>query len=445
MKVLILYNAGQTYTETVFEHLDSFRRFSKYEVYYRHLGHGDSSSSYLVSFDVVVIHYSIRLPQDHITDRLANDLKEYSGLKVLFIQDEYDHTNRAKYWIERIGFQIVFTVVPERSIEAIYPRSEFPRTRFINCLTGYVPQNSYQAKITRPTTTERNILIGYRGRSLPLRYGALGFQKSEIGRRVRRYCELQGLSHDIQWSEEARIYGERWYDFISSCRGMLGSESGCNIFDFDGTLDKKISQSKRSKKYSREKDIYDTLLSPLEIPNLMNQVSPRIFEMISARTAMVLMEGGYSGVITADKHYISVKPDYSNLKQVFDLLQDDDFVTHITDNAYNDIIATNKFSYQSLADKLDIAIDEFLHLKNSAKSNMCVESDCKSKTTQRKSVGRTGSGIITDAPYRSTPPPLLGRTDKLSLLLAKIALNLWQYLPMSLRSYIKDAIGRKQV
>ncbi len=78
--------------------------------------------------------------------------------------------------------------------------------------------------------------MGCRGRNLPLEYGRLGQEKVLIGKLVRTYCKSNGLYCDIEWTEENRIYGPIWYDFMASCRSMLGSESGSNVFDWDGTL-----------------------------------------------------------------------------------------------------------------------------------------------------------------------------------------------------------------
>ena len=52
---------------------------------------------------------------------------------------------------------------------------------------------------------------------------------------MRAICAERGVAHDIEWSDEKRIYGNAWYDFIGSCRAILGSESDSNVFDFDGS------------------------------------------------------------------------------------------------------------------------------------------------------------------------------------------------------------------
>jgi len=92
--------------------------------------------------------------------------------------------------------------------------------------------------------------------------------------------------------------------------------------------------------------------------NLMNQISPRIFEAIKYRCAMVLFEGNYSGVIEPEKHYISLKKDGSNIEDVFRLLQDDSYVNSMTDQVYKDVILSENFSYENFIKKIDAEIDQ---------------------------------------------------------------------------------------
>ena len=59
----------------------------------------------------------------------------------------------------------------------------------------------------------------------------------------------------------------------------------------------------------------------------MNQISPRVFEAIALRTALVLFEGEYSGIIAPGVHYIPLKKNLSNLDDVLSLLGDDEYLS----------------------------------------------------------------------------------------------------------------------
>jgi len=352
LNILYLYDSTQTYTSTVYEHIGCFAKHSRHRSFFCNHYPTKEFDVALSRFDAIAIHYSIRLAFNALSPSAAKAIAEFNGLKVLFIQDEYDHTHRAWHWIKALGIQLVFTVVPQRAIEQVYPSREFPGTRFVSTLTGYVPD---ELTLNRDATapSQRSLIVGYRGRPLPIRYGKLGVEKAEIGKIVKTYCDANGISNDIAWSEKSRIYGPRWYEFMGSCRSMLGSESGSNVFDWDGTLVERIDQFRMSNPGTDDGEVYEKFVRAQEIDGIMNQVSPRVFEAIASRTVLVLFEGDYSGVVKAGQHFIPVKKDGSNLAEVVRLLQDGAYVDAMVGRAYQDVIATGMYSYQSFVRLVD--------------------------------------------------------------------------------------------
>jgi hypothetical protein len=299
-----------------------------------------------------VIHYSIRLPFDEIDEETARALENFGGLKVLFIQDEYDHTQRAWQWIRRLGIQLVFSAVPAESMAKVYPPDQLPGVHFASNLTGYAP-DGLAAKSAPTPPSRRPLKIGYRGRALPIRYGALAREKVEIGRIVKAYCESAAIAHDIAWEESDRLYGDAWYDFIASCRAVLGTESGSNVFDWDGTLPGRIREYQERHPGASDQDLYAAVLAPLEQPGLMNQVSARVFEAIACRTPLVLFEGNYSGVVVPDRHFFPLLKDGSNLKEIIDRLRDDETVDTMTERAYNEVLASGRYGHAAFIDMVD--------------------------------------------------------------------------------------------
>lgn len=350
LNVLVLYNETQTYTNTVFDHLNSFATLSKNNWRYRHYDKSQDCELDLTGYDAVVVHYSIRICFLQLGELISRSLKNWRGIKVLFIQDEYDAVFNARQEIRSLGFNLVFTAVPEQNITRIYPAQDFPNTRFVSCLTGYVAESEVTDLVD---TLDRPIFIGYRGRTLPIRYGALAREKFLIGELVKNYCMKNQIPCDIETSETARYYGKDWSRFISKCRSMLGSESGSNVFDFDGTLNARIDSFRRENPSATDAETYQNLIAPLELESTMNQISPKIFEAITYRSLLVLFEGRYSEILSPWYHYIPLKKDGSNLNQVMALLHDDKVVTEITNRAYDDIVDSRKYSYTTLVERVD--------------------------------------------------------------------------------------------
>ena len=424
MNILFLYNATQTYTATVFEHISSFQKYSRNRCFFAHQDQYNNLYIDFSLFDAVVIHYTIRLPFDQINDRNAVALSEYGGLKALFIQDEYDHPHRVWDWIRRLGVQLVYTVVPQQGISRVYPPHEFPGVRFISVLTGYVPDNLPLGPY--PPPSQRQLTVGYRGRPLPIRYGDLAREKVGIGMLVGNYCKTLEIPCDIEWTEEARIYGPKWYEFMCSCRSMLGSESGSNVFDWDGTLASRIQEFKTINPHATDDDVYAALIQPLEVPELMNQVSPRIFEAIASHTLLVLFEGGYSGVVTPGVHFIPLKKDGSNLEEVFRLLADGSYVDAMAERAYHDVVASGRYSYQSFVGLVDEEIELSLSMQGRRNSTLA---------PSRCSIGYgLQSTPITTSPIQAILP------DPPHQLAKRLAIYLWRKLPEAIRLVLKPLL-----
>lgn len=432
--ILVLYAPSQTFTSTVYDHVSSFAKYSENAVYYLDFEDLRSGQVDLTLFDVVIVHYSVRLPFGNICDVGIKKLRSFKGLKILFIQDEYDHTNRAKEVIRQAAFQIVFTVVPPNSIALIYPPVEFPGVTFVNNLTGYVPDLPISLLNEYIPPSKRRCVIVYRGRHLPIRYGHLGQEKVQIGIETKSYCEANQIEHDISWTEETRIYGDTWYQFISSSKAMLGSESGSNVFNWDGRLQERIDNHKKLNKGVSDTEIYNAVVAPLELTGVMNQISPRVFEMVAMRTVMVLFEGSYSGLLIPNRHYIPLKKDFSNLDEVFSILDDDEKIDAMVSDTFEDIIRSEKYSYRTFVNFVDqhiaSAFDEGTY--------MTATSDLDKYRPRLK--------FIEDSVSQITPPaltPVVYSSALVNYLVQLQVVNfLWRFIPFALKAQIRKSFGR---
>jgi len=439
-KGLIIYASSQTFTETVFEHLNAFKIYSQLSWSYTDFKNINKINFNITNYSVIVVHYSVRIAFGQIDLNSASKLSSFSGIKALFIQDEYDNVNFTKSMIKAIGFDLVFTCVPKSSINKIYPKGEFSKkVKFVNNLTGYVPLNLEEVLKSDLYPSKRNLIFSYRGRLLKIRYGNLGVEKREIGRKFKNYCETHRIKSDIEWSEESRIYGTNWYKFIKSSRCMLGTESGSNVFDWDGTLQSKIDKYIKLNPKIDDNVIYQKLIEPLEKHGLMNQISPRVFEMAAAKTLMVLMEGSYSGVIKPYKHYLPVKKDYSNIAEIADIvLNNDQQIDSIVDNAYDELIGSGKYNYKNFIVMVDKEIAKLI--KSIQSMHFSFYFNYQNLTN------------ITSTPYKAKSPIpnfLLNNNDSNKIILiikpffVRCLMFIWNKIPVKLRPLIKFLLGRK--
>lgn len=361
LNVAIFYDEQACYTaSTITEHIVSFARYSQHNIRYAR-GTRNAVCPYSVHyFDVIILHYSVRLCIDGlISPFLIKILSEFNGLKVLFIQDEYDKTEFTRRWMEKLQFDIVFTCVPEQHIQDIYPKERFKATKFVQNLTGYVSDSFLDNKLFFPFE-ERTNYVCYRGRNLPYWYGELGRNKYEIGVKMKEYCKAWGIPCDIESEDTERIYGDAWYYFLANSRATLGTESGANIFDFDGKLRLNILREiEKNPDYSYAKAKKQYLKNDGLIK--MGQISPKMFEAILVKTVLILFEGNYSNILLPDKHYIPLKKDWSNVKEVLEKIKDINYLEKISELAYQDIIAEGKYSYKSFVKFVEETIMGYLN------------------------------------------------------------------------------------
>jgi hypothetical protein len=225
-------------------------------------------------------------------------------------------------------------------------------------LTGYVSSRLAAWPNRRPIA-ERPIAIGYRGRELPFRYGWLAREKVLIGQRVHELCHERGVTHDIATGDSQRLHGDAWFAFLENCRVMLGTESGANVVDPDGSLREAIDAALAIEPNLSYESIHDRFLRPLDGRVRMNQVPPKLFEAIALRTALVLFEGEYSGVVRPGEHFIPLRKDFGNVDEVFAKIADVAGLQAMADRAHRDVIASGLFSYQVFINLVASVIDQF--------------------------------------------------------------------------------------
>jgi hypothetical protein len=353
-RVLVLYDPGWVRVKTAWHYLESFYRYSDCAVSY--VASTASCPFDLAYFDAVVIHYSVKVCYPgHLDASFEKALRRYTGLKALILQDEYEATDAACRAISELGIGLVFTCVPKPYIRQVYPPAMVPGVDFVNVLTGYVSADIDDVGPIRPIR-ERPILIGYRGRDNGWWYGDLYQEKVTIGRRMQEICDARGLKTDIAWREEDRIYGDAWFRFLGNCKATLGTESGANVFDRDGSLALKVQRELVVNPSATYAEIHAKFLREHDGRIVMNQIAPKMFEAIACRTALVLFEGRYSGILKPDRHFIALKKDSSNIDEVLRRLADDAALEAMAERAYADVILSGKYSYRSFVRVFDAAL-----------------------------------------------------------------------------------------
>jgi hypothetical protein len=432
LNVLLLCNrpARGADASTVTDHLDAFRHFSRNNVVELSFIRELPSRVALERFDVLAIHYSTALGYyiDHYISAAARQrVRDFPGLKVAFIQDEYRMVDRVHEVLGHLGIDVLFTCVPALEIEKVYPSAKLPGVTKINNLTGYVPEVLLSRSVA--PIAERPIDVGYRTRRMPFWLGALGFEKGRIADQFAESARDTGLRLDVSCDEADRLYGEKWCDFVASCKAMLGVESGSSVFDFTDELQKQVDAYVAANPSTTFAEVQAKFLLPHEGKICLNQISPRCFEAAALRTAMVLFEGDYSGVLEPGRHYIPLKKDFSNFADVLSALRDTEGLQRLVERTFEEVARNPAYSYRAFIGDFDAVLDrEFVGRGKPAAEHPY------DTPALRRDLLRSPAYVWTRFSSDLLQRAILGTR------LRRAAFRLWQCLPLSLRHAVRPLL-----
>lgn len=357
LELLLLWDDAQHVAATVRQHVEALQKYSRHRVVPLAMMADLPVGLDLERFDGVILHYSLAICIDESVSKEARRrLGAYSGLKCLFIQDEYRFVDRSVSAMKDIGINILFTCVPDSEIEKVYPVEALPGVRKVNVLTGYVDDAllNYPA----PPYESRAVDIGYRARKVPAWLGELGQEKWLIGQKVARDANRFGLVVDLAYREEERLYGDAWLAFLTNCKATLGVESGASVFDFSGKIQAAVDADLVANPNLSFEELRGKHFSAEEGKIRLNQISPRCFEAAALRTLMILYEGEYSGRLEPWRHYVPLKKDHSNFSEVVALLRDPARACEIVKNAYREVACAYENSFRAMVDCFDLNLSQ---------------------------------------------------------------------------------------
>ncbi len=368
LRILVLYNEKQLLINPEFDLIKSFAQYSKHEIWYLTIYREMPEALDLTAFDVVILSYSVLLNQTNsamtgeLSTLFSQALQAYQGYKIAFIQNEHENTNNLRANILKLGIDTVYTHVPEAYISQVFPPKQFPQTRFMALTTGFVPLSQPLFDQLIKPLHERRWVIGYRSIIPPFWHGQLAREKVLIGERMQRECSKRGIAANINWKLS---YGNSWYRYLAKCKATLATEVGVNVFDVDGSIRQHVTSLIQQTSDLSYDTLYENFLHQHDNKIQMNQISPKVYEAASLKTALILFEGEHSGVVEPNKHYIPLKKDFSNLNDVFNKLADNNYLQQITEQAYEDIIQTDKYHYKHFIARLDAKLSEVVATRSS--------------------------------------------------------------------------------
>jgi len=323
--------------------------------------HGVPSWLRRLRFDAVLLHTTYLCMRWNVWfeqwRKHSDWLAELDCPKLAFPQDEYWHAETLDDWLADLGVSVICTVLGDDHREALYPTLS-RRAAFYETLTGYIDDESAERVRPRLARVEqRPYDVVYRARNLPYWLGSHGQVKHRIGEEVLQRAPAHGLTGDISTKLHETVLGDAWLDFLGSGKTTVGAESGSSTLDRRGELQAKVDEL-----LAEEPDLtfaeVDARMPAGWDDYRFFAVSPRHLEAVVTKTAQILVEGRYSGVLEPERHYIPVARDFSNLDEALERARDEKLLADMAERAYEDVYLSGLHSSRQLTTTVERILGE---------------------------------------------------------------------------------------
>ena len=242
-------------------------------------------------------------------------------MRVALPQDEFLRSDAINAVLTELGVEHVFSVAPASEWPKIYDGLDRERVGLSRVLTGYLDEQTLaRTQQILGEGRERTIDIGYRTVPGKPYLGRHAILKAQIAEVIRERAEERGLRVDISTRAEDTFYGDDWYRFLASCRYTIGIEGGASILDRDGSVRACVESRLEEKPAAGFAELEAACFPGRDGELELYAISPRHLEACATRTAQILVEGDYGGILRPDTHYSPLRRDLSNLDAVLDVV-----------------------------------------------------------------------------------------------------------------------------
>ena len=307
----------------------------------------------LENYDALLIHYSIYIIGPYyLSAEWVDFVVQFDGLKIQIIQDEYREIEKMKVQMRFLGVRILVSCLPLSAAEQVY-FGEFMSNIdvYAGCLPGYFSKRLIEKP--KIPISDRGLDVIYRGRELPWSAGLHAREKSDIAYLFSDWVSDADLNMDLETLETKRLAGDQWDEFLMTGKAMIATEGGISIFDFDGTIHSNFAAFQEANPDGDFFRYWQDNLEQYEGNVIHKTITPKIFEAIALKTALVLFPGEWSGILEPERHFIVLERDGSNIADVISKLEDDTFLTELVDRTFAEVAERDDLSFATYVNGID--------------------------------------------------------------------------------------------
>lgn len=360
---------------TTEQHLGAVTAVADAEVLSYNAVHGPPAWLRHLKFDAVVLHTTFLAvrwnPSFEHWKRRSEWLADFDALKIALPQDEYDRAHILDEWLDELGVSVVGTVLDATHRDDLYPILS-QKAAFDDVLTGYADDDAAQRVASRIVLLgDRPIDVVYRARHLPYWYGSHGQLKHRVGEVAAELAPAHRISTDISTRAPETVLGDAWLEFLGSGRATVGVESGVSVLDRRGEIQRQMQQLLRDEPALTFEEA-SKRMPPGWDDYRFFAVSPRHFEAVATRTAQILVEGSYSGVLESGRHFIPVRRDLSDMDEALEQARDVRFLEEMTERAYEDVYLSRRYSGARLTETIERMLSEYARPSQGARAPLAL-------------------------------------------------------------------------
>ena len=286
-------------------------------------------------YDLVVVSHAAAGDDMTALLRSAHWLRRRRGKLVMFIGNEYDLLDEKIGFIEAVGAEFICSQLPTPAARYLY--RECGGSRILSMPHALNP------KVYQPRGgTERPVDIGFIG---DVYWPFVGDrERTDLIEAFEQDGARWGLKCQIR---KQRIARAEWAEFLNTCKGTIGAESGTYYLNDRGRL---LAAAREYNLLQRPEASFDEVFEkfyrgqPREVSG--KSISSRHFEPIGTKTCQILLEGEYTGLLAPDEHYLGVRKDRSNLDEAVRRFRDEGYRQAITERAYEHVMANHTYAHR---------------------------------------------------------------------------------------------------
>lgn len=255
-------------------------------------------------YDLIVISHAAAGDDMTLLNRTRRLLQRRRCKLVMFIGNEYDLLDEKIAFAQATGAEYVCSQLPIETARALY--ADCGGAEIIEMPHALNPASYHEI-----SGVSRDTDVGFVG---DIYWPFVGDrERTDLIEWFERHGAGHGLACDIR---RGRLPREDWNHFLNGCHAIVGAESGTYYLNERGKLlDRARHYNLHVNRDATFEDVFQRFYADAPYVLSGKSISSRHFEPIGTKTAQILVEGQYNGILQADRHYIPVRKDMSDIDE----------------------------------------------------------------------------------------------------------------------------------